>query len=119
LGPQSIWLASRGGAYGSRDGGETWEHAINGIDAVDVTSLIYDSDNSRLLATTLTGAFESSDLGRSWHRAGDPTWRLRGISLGGGRLYARTDFDGVVTQKDHILVEGSARSGIPGAGSSN
>jgi photosystem II stability/assembly factor-like uncharacterized protein len=114
VGPQgSIWLASRGGAYGSRDGGESWEHAINGIDALDVTSVMYDSDNSRLLATTITGAFESTDLGRSWHRTGEPTGRLRGISLGGGRLYARTDFDGVLTQKDHILNESSIRSGVP------
>jgi photosystem II stability/assembly factor-like uncharacterized protein len=120
LGSQaSIWLASRGGAYGSRDGGETWEHAINGIDALDVTSMVYDSDNRRLLATTVTGAFESTDLGRTWHRTGEPTARLRGISLGGGRLYARTDFDGVVMQKDHILNEDSARSSVPGSGSSN
>ncbi|HYN15916.1 MAG TPA: YCF48-related protein, partial [Terriglobales bacterium] len=120
LGPQgSIWLASRGGAYGSRDGGETWEHAISGIDALDVTSMMYDSDNRRLLATTITGAFESTDLSRTWHRTGEPTSRLRGISVGGGRLYARTDFDGVVTQKDHILNEDSARSSIPGTGSSN
>ncbi len=117
LGSQgSIWLASRGGAYGSTDGGETWEHAITGIDALDVTSMMYDSDNRRLLATTVTGAFESTDLGRTWHRTGEPTWRLRGISLGGGRLYARTDFDGVVTQKDHILNESSTRSSIPTGG---
>jgi len=109
----SIWLASRGGAYGSTDGGETWQHAIVGIDALDVTSILYDSDDHRLLATTFTGAFESTDLGRTWHRTGDPTARLRGLSLGGGRLYARTDFDGVVTQKDHIWNESSARSSIP------
>ena len=109
----SIWLASRGGAYGSTDGGESWQHAIVGIDALDVTSILYDSDDHRLLATTFTGAFESTDLGRTWHRTGDPTARLRGLSLGGGRLYARTDFDGVVTQKDHIWNESSARSSIP------
>ena len=119
LGPQgSIWLASRGGAYGSRDGGETWEHAIRGIDALDVTSIVYDRDSGRLLATSVSGAFESTDLGRSWHRAGEPTSRLRGLSLGGGRIYARTDFDGVVTQKttsskDHILSESSIGSSIP------
>jgi photosystem II stability/assembly factor-like uncharacterized protein len=113
LGPQgSIWLAARGGAYGSTDGGETWEHAITGINALDVTSMMYDRDNRRLLATTLTGAFESTDLGRTWHRTGEPTWRLRGISVGGGRLYARTDFDGVVTQKDHILNESSTRPSV-------
>jgi photosystem II stability/assembly factor-like uncharacterized protein len=117
LGPRgSIWLASRGGAYGSSNGGETWEHAINGIDALDVTSITYDTDNRRLLATTFTGAFETTDLGRTWHRTGEPTSRLRGISLGGGRLYARTDFDGVITQKDHVLNEDSARSGIPRSG---
>ena len=114
----SIWLASRGGAYGSRDGGESWEHAINGIDALDATSIMFDGDNGRLLATTLTGAFESTDLGRTWHRTGERTSRLRGISLGGGHLYARTDFDGVVTQKDHILKESSNRSRFPGGGTS-
>jgi photosystem II stability/assembly factor-like uncharacterized protein len=120
LGPEgSIWLASRGGAYCSTNGGETWEHAINGIDPLDVTSMMYDRDNRRLLATTVSGAFESSDSGHTWHRTGEPTWRLRGISVGGGRLYARTDFDGVVTQKDHIRNEGSARSSIPGGASSN
>ena len=120
LGSQgSIWLASRGGAYGSRDGGETWEHAINGIDALDVTSMMYDGDNRRLLATTVTGAFESTDLGHTWHRTGEPTARLRGISLGGGRLYARTDFDGVIAEKDHILDESSTRSSIPAGASSN
>jgi photosystem II stability/assembly factor-like uncharacterized protein len=120
LGTQgSIWLASRAGAYGSRDGGDTWEHAINGIDALDATSVMYDSDNRRLLATTVTGAFESTDLGRSWHRTGERTSRLRGISLGGGRLYARTDFDGVVAQRDHVLDESSTRSSIPAGASSN
>jgi len=109
----NIWLASRGGAYGSRDGGETWQHAINGIDPLDVTAMILDVENHRLLATTLTGAFESTDSGRTWHRTGEPSGRLRGISLGGGRLYARTDFDGVVMQKDHMLSENSTRSSLP------
>ena len=109
----SIWLASRGGAYGSSDGGVTWQHAISGIDALDVTSMLYDSNDHRLLATTFTGAFESTDLGRTWHRTGTPTGRLRGISLGGGQLYARTDFDGVITQKDHVWNESSARSSAP------
>ena len=120
LGPQgSIWLASRGGAYGSRDGGQSWDHAISGIDALDVTAVIYDGENRRLLATSLTGAFESTDLGHSWHRTGEATARLRGITLGGGRLYARTDFDGVVTEKDHVLNESSTRSGIPASAASN
>ena len=120
LGPEgSIWLASRGGAYKSDDGGETWEHAISGIDALDVTSMIFDNENRRLLATTLSGAFESTDRGRNWHRTGESTSRLRGISLGGGHLYARTDFDGVVSQKDHILNESSTQSSIPSGNSSN
>jgi photosystem II stability/assembly factor-like uncharacterized protein len=120
LGPQgSIWLASRGGAYSSDDGGQSWDHAISGIDALDVTAIVFDGENRRLLATSLTGAFESTDLGRRWHRTGEPTARLRGITLGGGRLYARTDFDGVVAQKDHVLNESSTRSSVPGSASSN
>ncbi len=117
FGPEgSIWLASRGGAYGSSDGGETWEHAIHGIDSLDATFLTFDSGNRRLLATTVTGAFESTDLGRTWRRIGEPTSRLRDLSLGGGHLYARTDFDGVVTREDHILNERSRRSSSPGGG---
>ena len=77
FGPEgSIWLASRGGAYGSSDGGETWEHAIHGIDSLDATFLTFDSGNRRLLATTVTGAFESPDLGRTWRRIDEPTSRL-------------------------------------------
>jgi photosystem II stability/assembly factor-like uncharacterized protein len=117
FGPEgSIWLASRGGAYSSSDGGETWEHAIHGIDSLDATSVSFDSDNGRLLATTATGAFESADLGRTWRRIGEPTSRLRGLSLGGGHIYARTDFDGVVTHEDQILSESSGRSSNSGGG---
>ena len=118
LGPQgSIWLATRGGAYSSRDGGKTWEHAIDGIDALDVTSIVYDVENHRLLAPSLTGAFESTDLGHRWHRMGERTSRLRGITRGGGHLYARTDFDGVLAQRDHILSQSSTRSSVRGDGS--
>jgi len=69
-----------------------------------------------VLATTVTGAFESSHLGRTWRRIGEPTSRLHGLSLGGGHLYARTDFDGVVTHEDHILNESSRRSSSSGGG---
>jgi len=79
---------------------------------------MYDSDNRRLMATTVTGAFETTDFGRTWRRTGDPASRLRGITVGGGHLYGRTDFDGVITQKDHILNESSTRSRIPGGGTS-
>jgi photosystem II stability/assembly factor-like uncharacterized protein len=114
LGPQgSIWLATRGGVYWSRDSGESWQHAIDGIDALDVTSIIYDRDNHRLLATSFTGAFESTDLGRTWHRTGERTSRLRGISVGGGHLFARTDYDGLIAQKDHLYSDAPTRSSIP------
>lgn len=114
LGPQgSIWLATRAGVYGSRDNGETWQHAIDGIDALDATSISYDRDNHRLLATSFTGAFESTDLGRTWHRTGERTPRLRGITVGGGHFYARTDFDGLIAQKDHLYSEPPTRSSIP------
>jgi hypothetical protein len=61
-----------------------------------VTSLVYDSDGQRLLATAATGCFESRDAGRTWRRAGDSPWRMRAITLAGTRLFATTDFDGVV-----------------------
>jgi photosystem II stability/assembly factor-like uncharacterized protein len=114
LGPRgSIWLASHGGAYWSEDGGDTWEHAINGIDPVEVTSIVYDTavygHDRRMLATTGSGAFESTDSGQTWRRTGDPTSRLRGLSVGGGWVYARTDFDGIFT----VLDESSTTSSIP------
>jgi len=119
IGPEySLWLATRGGAYHSLDAGNTWQHVITGLDPVDVTSVVWDTENRRLLATAVSGAFESMDGGRTWRRTGEPTSRLRGLSLGGGRVYARTDFDGVIAQADRMLSETSTRGSVAANGSS-
>ena len=56
-----IMIASREGAFRSGDGGATWEHAVNGLPAKDITSVSFDSTHQRLLAT-------SDDYGRDFRK---------------------------------------------------
>ena len=51
-----ILVAAREGAYRSSDSGATWEHVTNGLPDKNISSISYDADSKRLLATsTATG----------------------------------------------------------------
>ena len=95
-GESNLWIGTRDGAFRSVDGGNTWEHALAGLPGRDVTSVLYDREGNRLLATAGTNCFESTDNGRSWHRAGESSWRMRAVSFGAGRIYVSSEFDGVL-----------------------
>jgi len=112
-----ILAASREGAFRSSDKGTTWEHVVNGIPDKNISSIEYDDQSGRLLATSLaTGViFESRDSGRSWQRGPDSGYPLRRISAGRGRLLAATPFDGVIAQPENEATSASAAIG----GSSN
>jgi len=110
-GESNLWISTREGAFRSADGGSTWEHVLGGLPGRDVTSVLYDSDGNRLLATAGTNCFESPDNGRSWHRAGDSTWRMRGLAFGAGRIYVSSEFDGVLA-----LPEETSRAAAAGSG---
>ena len=95
-----ILAASREGAFRSSDNGANWEHLTTGIPDKNISSIAYDRQGSRLLATSLaTGVvFESKDGGRNWERGPDSGYPLRRISVSHGRLLAATPFDGVIAQ---------------------
>lgn len=108
-----IMFASREGAFRSPNGGAGWEHMQNGLPDKNISSISYDQNNKRLLATsTETGViFESQDNGRTWTRGPDTGYPLRNISVVQGRLMAATPFDGVVMQpenEDHSASNGAA-----------
>lgn len=93
----TIWVATREGAFLSRDKGETFEHVLAGLPPHYVTSIFCDQDGRRLLATSGTGLYQSSDGGRSWRLAASGL-PLRGLISAGGRLFATTSFDGIVAE---------------------
>jgi len=108
-----IMFASREGAFRSPNAGAGWEHMQNGLPDKNISSISYDQNNKRLLATsTETGVvFESQDNGRTWTRGPDTGYPLRNISVVQGRLMAATPFDGVVMQpenEDHSASNGAA-----------
>jgi hypothetical protein len=108
-----IIIASREGAFRSADGGATWEHAVNGLPAKDITSVSLDSTRKRLLATSdATGViFESRDGGRSWQRGPDSGFPLRRVSVIGGRFVGATPFDGVIVQPENESISAAAEAG--------
>jgi photosystem II stability/assembly factor-like uncharacterized protein len=108
-----IMFASREGAFRSPNGGAGWEHMQNGLPDKNISSISYDQNNQRLLATsTETGVvFESQDNGQSWTRGPDTGYPLRNISVVQGRMMASTPFDGIVMQpenEDHSASTGTA-----------
>ena len=108
-----IMIASREGAFRSGDGGATWEHAVNGLPAKDITSVSFDPTHKRLLATSdATGViFESRDGGRSWQRGPDSGFPLRRVSVIGGRFVGATPFDGVILQPENESISAVAAAG--------
>lgn len=111
-----ILVAAREGAYRSSNSGATWEHLLNGLPDKNISSISYDQEGKRLLATsTATGVvFLSRDGGSSWQRGPDAGYPLRHISVVHGRFVAATPFDGVIVQPDSQLERASA-----GVGTSN
>lgn len=97
LAPGTLWVATGEGAFFSTDSGSTWQHVVAGIPAQNLTSVRYDSVAQRLLGTTPSGKiFASRDAGQSWTLEAAPGWRVRALSLAGGRLLGITAFNGIV-----------------------
>jgi photosystem II stability/assembly factor-like uncharacterized protein len=109
-----ILVASREGAFRSPNGGAGWEHMQNGLPDKNISSITYDQNNKRLLATsTETGVvFESQDAGQTWTRGPDTGYPLRNVSVVHGRFVAATPFDGVVMQPEND--DRSASAGAEG-----
>jgi len=95
-----ILVASQGGGFRSSNAGQTWTRVLNGLPERDISSISYDEDGQRLLATSVGSSivFESNDGGHSWQRGPDSGYPLRWISVIRGRMMAATPFDGVIVQ---------------------
>jgi len=98
-----ILIAAREGAWSSSDAGASWQHLFNGLPDKNISSIAYDENGKRLLATsTSTGVvFESEDSGRSWQRGPDSGYPLRRVTVVHGHFVAATPFDGVVIQPEN------------------
>ena len=95
-----ILAASREGGFRSSDAGATWEHMLDGLPDQNISSISYDEESKRLLATSMDSGvvFESSDGGRSWREGPNSGYPLRRINVVRGRFVAATRFDGVIIQ---------------------
>jgi photosystem II stability/assembly factor-like uncharacterized protein len=98
-----VMVASREGAFRSPNAGAGWEHMQNGLPDKNISSISYDENNRRLLATSSeTGViFESDDAGHTWTRGPDSGYPLRHLSVVHGRFLAATPFDGLVIQPEN------------------
>ena len=106
----SIWLASREGAFRSSDGGDKWEY-LWALPVNNLFSVTYDRENNRMLVTSLvsTEMFETVD-GRNWHRA-QSGWLIRNLVPNRGGVLATTAFDGIVQQSQTSTSDTRARLG--------
>jgi photosystem II stability/assembly factor-like uncharacterized protein len=108
----TIWIATREGALRSSDGGDTWEHVLDGLPYNHLLSIVYDEEGKRLLATAAdtSDLFESTDSGRNWRRlkAGFP---LRNVVSVRGRIFASTAYDGVIAESVDAPARAAAGSG--------
>ena len=109
----TIVIAAREGIFRSADGGNNWEHVVDGLPSKDITSVSFDAAHKRFLVTSdSTGViFVSNDSGRSWQRGPDTGFPLRRVSVIGGRFVAATPFDGVVLQPDDGNISAAAGTG--------
>ena len=110
-GEQHLWLAAREGAFHSSDGGDKWDHVMAGLPPHQVTSFVYDGDETRILAAAGGRSFESRDGGRSWHSFGDIGYPVRTFSLGAGRIFAATSFDGIIAPAESSRPERESGAG--------
>jgi photosystem II stability/assembly factor-like uncharacterized protein len=116
IGPDStMWFASREGVFRSDDSGETWEHVLNGLPAMNVAAIIYDAPGKRLLAASSVSPliYESTDSGRRWQLAAESTGLIRNVASHQGRIFVTTAYDGVLTQNE---TEPAGRTAAGGGG---
>jgi photosystem II stability/assembly factor-like uncharacterized protein len=96
-----LWIATREGALRSTDGGQNWEHVLDGLPHSQLLSIVYDAERRRLLATAegTHNVFVSTDGGRNW-RPENAGYSLRSVVTSRGRVLASTAFDGVIVRTD-------------------
>jgi photosystem II stability/assembly factor-like uncharacterized protein len=114
----SLWMGTREGALHSADGGNSWQHVLDGLPSREVFAVHYDAAGQRLLATArfTHGVFESRDNGRSWQLTPDAGVSIRSALNYQGRLLAASAYNGVLLEEGGTV---EAASGHAGDGKSN
>jgi hypothetical protein len=77
-----------------------------------VNSIMWDHERQRLFATSSNAErmFESSDAGDHW-RAVDVGWTLKSLRVAGDRVFAATQFDGIVVRSTGERASGAVAAG--------
>lgn len=101
LGPKSeLWIQTNLGAFRSKDNGTTWDHVMTGQPLVNFSYVRYDRSGERLVG--IAGArnmiFESRDGGDTWNLLSNTHYPIRNLAIDGSRVFAVTEFNGVVAQ---------------------
>lgn len=105
LDPSRIWISSREGAFASGDSGETWEHVLVSMPAMQIVSIAYDRTNNRVLGVAANGEIYSTSDGKEWKRTAEPGRPLRAVTVAGNRIYGITQFSGIVAAADAASTE--------------
>lgn len=113
----TFWMASREGVFRSSDSGDTWEHVLSGLPAMNAAAIRYDEHGKRfLVASTVSPLiYESIDGGRRWRVTAESNGLVRNVSAHNGKLFVTTAFDGILSQKD-AEVEPATRVSVGGGG---
>lgn len=93
----NLWVTTNMGTFHSKDAGSTWEHVMAGQPLTNVSYIGYDPRDSKLLAVAIHDIYESHD-GDRWKLAAGSPWSIRNVVVRNGRIFAVTDFSGVVAQ---------------------
>lgn len=111
----TMWLASREGVFRSSDSGDTWEHVLSGLPAMNAAAIRYDEQGKRLLVASSVSPliYESTDSGRRWRVTAESNGLVRNVSAHNGKLFVTTAFDGILSQ---VEAEPATRVSVGGGG---
>jgi photosystem II stability/assembly factor-like uncharacterized protein len=111
LDPERVWITGREGAFFSADSGETWEHVLVAMPAMQIYSVAYDAANQRMLGVAANGEIYSTADGKSWSRMAEPGRALRAVTVAGNHIYGITQFSGIVAAPDAASAERATAGG--------
>jgi len=95
----AIWITTRMGAFRSKNEGATWDHVMAGNPVANLSFVTYDAEGNKLvgLNDARNQIFTSQDGGETWKLSQASRWTLRNLVVARGRLFAATDFSGLVS----------------------
>jgi photosystem II stability/assembly factor-like uncharacterized protein len=101
----TVWAATLGGVWRTRDGGRTWVKQLALYNDSATAVGVARSSPSTLYATTFqSGVYRSTDGGLTWHRRSLPAW-VNAFSVAidprnASHLWVGTRYDGIVRSSD-------------------